>query len=432
MRTLIQNCSYLNKDGAIQVGSIGILNDSIEWISEVCPDGWTPDETINGKDKLALPGFINTHNHAAMVLLRSYADDLVLQDWLQNKIWPIEANLTGQDVYAGTQLSILEMIRSGTTTFSDMYFFMDDVAKAVEESGIRATLARGITAFADNEGEGKLKESEELYKKWHGKGEGRIEIWHGPHAPYTCPPEFLKKVVLSAQKMNMKIHIHLAETKKEVDDCIAQYGKTPIELMDSLGMFEIHTLAAHCVHLSENDIDIMKRKNVKVAHNPGSNLKLASGIAPVPQLLKAGVCVALGTDGAASNNNQDMLEEIRFAALLHKNHTGDPTMIPALQALQLGTINGAKALGLEDKIGTLEAGQKADISILKMTEPHWYPKHDLISTLVYSAQSSDVSDVIVNGKVLFKDGEFLTLDAEKIYYEASKSTNELLARSQKN
>lgn len=430
MNTIIQNCTYWTGNNDFFEGSIGISHDRIVWIGENSPEDWKADQIINGKDKLAIPGFINTHNHAAMVLLRSYADDLVLQDWLEKEIWPTEANLTNRDIYWGTQLSIMEMIRSGTTTFADMYFFMDEVAQAVEESGIRASLCRGITSFG-TEGESKLKESEEFFKAWNGKADGRIEVWHGPHAPYTCSPNFLEKVIDSSKALGMKIHIHLAETKKEVNDCLAQYGKTPIELMDSLGMFDIHTLGAHCVHLTENDMDIIASKNVKVAHNPGSNLKLASGIAPIPELLQRKVKVALGTDGAASNNNQDMLEEIHFAALLHKNHTGDPTIIPAYQALQMATIHGADALGLANT-GNIEVGNKADITLFSMKEPHWFPKHNLISTLVYSAQSSDVSDVIVDGKILYSNKEYLTIDKEKVIFEASRAAKELIGKRQKN
>ena len=426
MRTLIQDCTYWSKENQLQEGSIGIFQDKIEWIGLKVPEGWVPNHIISGKDKLALPGFVNTHNHAAMVLLRSYADDLVLQEWLEKKIWPIEAKLIGEDVYWGTQLAVLEMLRSGTTTFADMYFFMDEVAKVVEESGIRASLSRGITSFL-NDGDKKLRESEEFFKEWHGKGDGRIEVWHGPHAPYTCSPDFLKEVVSSARSLGMKIHIHLSETQKEVDDCVKQYGMSPIELMDSIGMFDIHTLAAHCVHLTENDMEIIAKKNVQVAHNPGSNLKLASGIAPVPQLLSKGANVALGTDGASSNNNLDMLEEMRYAALLHKNNSGDPTIISAAQALQMGTKNGAQALGLEN-VGALGVGEKADIVLFNTQEAHWFPKYNMISTLIYSAQSSDVNDVIVNGKILVKNKEALTLDHERIFFEVSKKSSDLIER----
>ena len=423
MNLQIENCTFWQGGTEVVKGSIGINDSKIAWLGEI-PQGWQADKIINGKNKLALPGLINTHNHAAMSLFRSYADDLKLQEWLENKIWPIEAKLEAKDVYWGTQLAILEMIQSGTTTFCDMYFFMDEVAKAVDESGMRAVLCRGITAFG-NDGEEKLLESENFYRDWHGKGEGRIEVWHGPHAPYTCPPEFLKKVVASSEKMGMNIHIHLAETKKEVNDCLAQYGKTPIELMESVGLFNHHVLGAHCVHLSENDINIMAQKNVKVAHNIGSNLKLVSGIAPVLQLLQKGITVSIGTDGAASNNNLDLLEELRLTALVHKNHSGDPTILPAHQVLELGTIYGADALGKAGQIGSLEVGKKADMILVNMSGSQWQPKHNVISNFIYSASSSDVNDVIIDGKIVYENKEFKILDSEKIIFEANQSANRL-------
>lgn len=430
MKITIKDCTYLNADLEAIQGSIGIEEDRIAWISDQIPANWIADEIILGTNKLATPGLVNTHNHAAMVLLRSYADDLLLQDWLQKEIWPIEANLTGEDVYWGTQLSLLEMIRTGTTTFCDMYFFMDQVAETVEKSGMRAVLCRGITSIG-NDGEEKLKESEELFHTWHGKGEGRISVWHGPHAPYTCSPEFLKKVIASAERLNMNIHIHLSETAQEVKDCFALHDKSPIALMDSLGMFEVHTLGAHCVHLSKEDMDLLSAKKVNVAHNPGSNLKLASGISPVAELKAKNITVALGTDGAASNNNQDLLEEIRLAALLHKATTNDPTTISAKEALAMGTSEGAKALALPE-LGLIQVGYKADLVLFDMSEPHWYPKHNLLANLVYSANSSDVSDVVINGKIVLKDKEHTTLDKERILFEASGRTKSLIERRQKN
>lgn len=429
MKITIKNCHYLNSDLDVLEGSIGIEDDRIAWISDKIPADWSSDETISGMNKLVIPGLVNTHNHAAMVLLRSYADDLLLQDWLQKEIWPIEANLTGEDVYWGTQLSLLEMIRTGTTTFCDMYFFMDRVAETVEKSGMRAVLCRGITSVG-NDGEEKLRESEELYRSWNGKGEGRISVWHGPHAPYTCSSDFLKKIVASAEKMDMKIHIHLSETVHEVEECFSIHGKSPIALMNDLGIFDHHTLAAHCVHISEEDIKLLAAKKVNVAHNPGSNLKLASGIAPLSKLKEQKVTVGLGTDGAASNNNQDMLEEVRLAALLHKATTNDPTVISAKEALTMGTSEGAKALGLP-QLGSIKVGYKADLTLYDLSEPHWYPKHNLLANLVYSANSLDVSDVVVNGTILLKNREYMTLDKEQIIFEASRKTRSLIERRQK-
>ena len=359
---------------------IGIEDNLIKTISKELPQGFESAEVIDADGKIAVPGMVNTHTHAAMTLLRSYADDMVLMDWLQNKIWPAEDGLTDDDIYWGTMLSIAEMLKSGTTCFADMYFSMDRVADAVAETGIRAALSRGLTGFSD-ENFAKLEENAALFKERHNSCNGRIRVMLGPHAPYTCSMDYLKKVVAKAQELGSEIHMHLAETRGEVDDCIKEHGMSPIKLMDTIGMFECGTLAAHCVHVDEEDMQIMAAKHVRVAHNPQSNLKLASGIAPVPAMLKHGITVGLGTDGTSSNNNLDMLEECRLAAMLHKNMTGDPQILPAAEALALATSEGAKALGFKN-LGKIEAGQIADIVLYDMDKPYWHPRHDRTSLFV--------------------------------------------------
>ena len=396
---------------------LGIDNDTISVISKEMPTGFENAEIFNASDKIAVPGLVNTHTHAAMTLLRSYADDMVLMDWLQNKIWPAEAGLNDEDIYWGTMLSIAEMLKTGTTCFADMYFAMDKVAQAVNETGIRASLSRGLVGLTPDADE-KLQDNEMLFKNWHGKADGRIRVMFGPHAPYTCPVSYLKKVVAKAGELNAEIHMHLCETAGEVSDCVKEHNMTPIKLMNSLDMFDCGTLAAHCVHVSEADLDIMADKKVRVAHNPQSNLKLASGIAPVPAMLKRGIIVGLGTDGTSSNNNLDLLEECRLAAMLHKGISGDPLLIPAQEALKLATKQGASALGFTD-VGEIEVGQKADIVLYDMQKPYWYPRHDRVSLLVYAASATDADTVIVNGKVLMKNGELLEMDVEKIYAEAN-------------
>ena len=373
---------------------IGIEDNLIKTISNELPQGYEGAEVIDADGKIAVPGMVNTHTHAAMTLLRSYADDMVLMDWLQNKIWPAEDGLTDDDIYWGTMLSIAEMLKSGTTCFADMYFSMDRVADAVAETGIRAALSRGLTGFSD-ENFAKLEENAALFKERHNSCNGRIRVMLGPHAPYTCSMDYLKKVVAKAQELGSEIHMHLAETRGEVDDCLKEHGMSPIKLMDSIGMFECGTLAAHCVHVDEEDMALMAAKHVRVAHNPQSNLKLASGIAPVPAMLKYGITVGLGTDGTSSNNNLDMLEECRLAAMLHKNMTGDPQILPAAEALALATSEGAKALGFKN-LGKIEAGQIADIV----------------------ANAGDADTVIIDGKVLMQNGRLLNMDLEKIYAEA--------------
>ena len=402
---------------------IGITDGVIDVISKNLPEGYEAAEAVDADGKIAVPGMVNTHTHAAMTLLRSYADDMVLMDWLQNKIWPAEDGLTDDDIYWGTMLSIAEMLKSGTTCFADMYFAMDCVADAVAETDIRAALSRGLTGFSD-ENFAKLEENAQLFKDRHNSKNGRIRVMLGPHAPYTCSVDYLKKVIAKAQELGSEIHMHLAETRGEVDDCLKEHGMSPIKLMDSLGMFECGTLAAHCVHVDEADMQIMAAKNVRVAHNPQSNLKLASGIAPVPAMLAHGITVGLGTDGTSSNNNLDMLEECRLAAMLHKNMTGDPEILPAAQALALATSEGAKALGFAN-LGKIEAGQKADIVLYDMDKPYWHPRHDRISLFVYAANAGDADTVIIDGKLLMQGGKLLYMDLEKIYAEADARARRL-------
>ena len=414
---LIKNVNILDLP-ASETTNIGIENDKIKFISKDLPSGFAVDTVIDGKNKLATAGFVNTHTHAAMTLLRSYADDMELMDWLQNKIWPIESKLGANDMYWGSILAIAEMIRSGTTTFADMYFFMEETARAVDETGIRAALSRGLSG--DDNADGKnIAENIELYKNWHGKADGRITVMFGPHAPYTCSQSFLKKVVAEAEKLDAAIHIHLSETRGEVENCLKAKGKTPIAYMNEIGVFERPTIAAHCVFATPEEFAIMKEKNVSVAHNPQSNLKLASGIAPVPEMISAGICVGLGTDGASSNNNLDMFEEMRLISMLHKAVKNDPLLITAKEAYAMATINGAKALKLE-KVGNLEEGYKADIVLCDIDKPHWHPKFNLCNNFVYSGGYGDVDTVIVNGKVLMDAGKLTTIDEERMKHEVKK------------
>lgn len=419
---LLKNGEVLLPNGSVEQLDIMIENQFITSLGQAPPD-WQ-GEVLDCTGKLAIPGFINTHTHAAMTLFRSYADDMLLMDWLKKKIWPAEAKLTGKDVYWGTLLAIAELLKSGTTAFADMYFFMDDVARAVTETGIRASLARGMSGVTPN-AEQALLESESFFKQFHGTADGRINVMLGPHAPYTCPPDYLRKVVATAERLGAEIHIHLSETSGEVETCIKKYGKTPIALMEEVGLLEIGVLAAHCVHVTLDDIQLMADRQVRVAHNPGSNLKLASGIAPVETMLQAGLCVGLGTDGASSNNNLDMLEELRLAALLQKVNRCDPLAVPAVTAVAMATENGARCLGFE-KTGKLAVGYRADITLINMTEPQWYPRHDCLSLLVYSAQSRDVDTVLVDGRILLKNRQLTTIDEERLVHEVQKRAIQLV------
>ena len=423
MNTLIKNAIVLLPDGTTPVANIAVIDDRIAAVGDV-PENFQAGKVIDGTQHFAIPGFVNAHTHASMTLLRSYADDMKLMDWLEQMIWPIEAKLRSDDIYWGAMLAAVEMIRSGTTAFADMYGpDMERVAEVVEVSGLRGVLSRGLIGVAPDSDK-KLEENAALYENYHGAAQGRITVMFGPHALYTCPPDYLKKIAAKAQALGAEVHIHMSETVGEIENCLKEYGKRPFAHVASTGLFENGTLAAHCVHLDDEDIDIIKKYQIRVAHNPGSNMKLASGTAPVPRLLEEGICVALGTDGASSNNNLDMLDEVQLAALMHKVHTLDPLAVPALTAVKMGTEYGAQALSLRD-VGRLQAGDKADIVLFSMHGAAWTPCYNPVSLLAYAAKSSSVDAVMVDGKLLMENGALTTLDEEHILFEAQKVADRL-------
>ena len=425
MKTLITNIELLDTPNG-ELYCIAIDDKKIVSVAKEAPQGFVAEEVLDGKGKLATPGMVNTHGHVSMTLLRSYADDLALMDWLNNHIWPIEGKMVAEDIYWGAMLGIAEMLKGGTTCFADMYSEMDDVAKAAAQLGIRANLCRGMIGFQDNAMDA-LAENVKLFKDWHGFDEGRIRVTLGPHAPYTCPDGFMEKVIATAKKEGMEVQMHLCETLDEINGSQKDYGMTPIERMDKLGLFDCGVIAAHCVHLTEKDMDIMAAKKVRVAHNPQSNLKLASGIANVPGMQKQGITVGLGTDGTSSNNNLDMLEEIRLAAMLHKGNTYDPLVIPAKEAWRMGTVEGSRVLGF-DNVGELKPGQYADIVLWDMHKPYWYPRHNKLSLLVYAANSSDADTVYVNGKKVLEAGKLCCFDEELIYTKVNERVAGLLSK----
>ena len=423
MNTLIKNATVLLPDGTTPVANIAVIDDRIAAVGDV-PESFQADKVIDGTQHFAIPGFVNAHTHASMTLLRSYADDMKLMDWLEQMIWPIEAKLRSDDIYWGAMLAAVEMIRSGTTAFADMYGpDMERVAEVVEVSGMRGVLSRGLIGVAPDSDK-KLEENAALYENYHGAAQGRITVMFGPHALYTCPPDYLKKIAAKAQALGAEVHIHMSETVGEIENCLKEYGKRPVAHVASTRLYENGTLAAHCVHLDDEDIDIIKKYQIRVAHNPGSNMKLASGTAPVPRLLEEGICVALGTDGASSNNNLDMLDEVQLAALMHKVHTLDTLAVPALTAVKMGTEYGAQALSLRD-VGRLQAGDKADIVLFSMHGAAWTPCYNPVSLLAYAAKSSSVDTVMVDGKLLMENGALKTLDEEHILFEAQKVADRL-------
>jgi 5-methylthioadenosine/S-adenosylhomocysteine deaminase len=429
-KTIIKDGRFLipGTDEPVLSGYMTIEDDLITYIGKEEPLAEDGVQVVDGSRLLFMPGLVNTHGHAAMSLLRGYGDDLALQVWLQEKMWPMEEKFTGEDVYWGTSLSVLEMLKGGTTTFLDMYDHMDRVAEVVELSGIRSVLMRGVIGLCPEEVQNhKLAEAISFARNWHGKANGRITTMISPHAPYTCPPDFFVKFVQAAHDLDLPMHTHMSETKREVEQNVLDYGLRPVAHLEKLGMFTRPSIVAHGVHLNDEEIEILARHDVGVSHNPGSNLKLASGVARVTDLLKAGVKVSLGTDGAASNNNLDMFEEMRLAALIHKGVSGDPTAVPAPEALRIATEYGAKSIFLND-VGRLAVGMKADFIAIDIDQPHLLPHTDLLSHAVYSASAKDVEHVWVNGKQVVKHGQCVTLDEEAIRRKAQESFDGLLKR----
>jgi len=429
MDLLIKGATIVTMDRQRRVlkeGSIGIEAGRIVEISEHVKG--ESDHVLDGKGKLALPGLVNAHTHLAMTLLRGVADDLPLMKWLQDHIWPIEANLTEAHVKAGADLGIAEMIRSGTTCFNDMYWHMEAVAESVEKSGIRAVLSTPLLDVMGPEQRGRLlKEGESMIKRF--KGHERITPSLGPHAPYTCSEELLLAVRELQEKHGVWAHIHVAETREEVEGMKREKGRTPFEYLDALGFLNQRMVAAHAVWAAKHEMELMKERGVKVAHNPVSNMKIAAGVAPVPEYLRKGIPVGLGSDGAASNNSLDMFEDVKIAALLHKVSSNDPQAVPAEAALEMATIGGARALGLESEIGSIEVGKKADIILVDLRKPHLTPLTHPVSHLVYAARGCDVSHSIVDGRILMEEHELKTLDEEKVMAEAMRQAEDLLERS---
>jgi len=407
-------------------GDVIINGDKIEAV-HIGSRQYSADDfhIIDAAGMAVMPGLINCHTHAAMTLFRGYADDLPLMEWLEKKIFPLEEKLQPEDIYWGTKLAVLEMIRGGTTCFADMYFMMDQAAEVVKETGIRASLSRGMTSF--NNGQKALEESIEFVKKYHGTAEGRITTMLGPHAPFTCTLELLQDVSNEAKKLGVGIHIHLAETLPEVEQIKEKYGKTPVEMVYDAGIFTANpVLAAHCVHVTDSDLKILAQEGVNVAHNPESNMKLASGIAPISKMIEMNINVGIGTDGAASNNNLDMFQEMKSAALLQKVRTYDSTVISSYQALAMATSCGAKALGIDNMVGKIQAGLQADIILVDFNSPHLQPLHDVNAHLVYSAGAADVDTVIINGEVVMRNKVMKTIDEERVIFEIQGVAKKLI------
>jgi len=381
------------------------------------------DYVIDGKNKAVIPGMVNTHTHAAMCLFRGYADDMNLEEWLQTKIWPLELKLKPEDVYMGTKLACLEMIKTGTTTFNDMYFFMESAAKSIDEMGLRAFLSYGfIDLFNDEKREKEIKKTKETIRKIENMHSDRIKPALGPHAVYTVSEEALRWIKNYADEKGLLVHLHLAETKKENDDFIKKHNKRPVKYLDELGFLDKKLIAAHCIWLNNDDINLLEKHNVKISYNPVSNMKLASGVMNYQKMKKLGV--TLGTDGCASNNNLDMFEEMKIGSLLQKSYFNDETIMPAKEMFNIATLNGAKTLGFN--AGKIEEGKLADILLIDLKRSELTPNHNLISNLVYSGNGSVVDTTICNGKILMENRK--VKGEEEILEKGKKVAEDLVSR----
>ena len=388
---------------------------------ENAPD-FQADQVIDGKGALAMPGLINLHTHTPMTLLRSVGSDLNLHDWLHNAIFPMERRLTGEDVRIGTDLGILEMLRFGTTSFCDMYMHMDAVAEGVQDSGMRALLGHGVVDFDESCAD--LEPGIAFAKKWHKTADDRIRVSIAPHSEGATTPAVIAKIKKAANDMGLVIHVHVSETKADFDGSMERRGLTPPAYLESMGILEGPVIAAHCVWFTDDDIELFARRGVTIVHNPVSNLKLASGVAPITKMLQKGCRVALGTDGVASNNNLNLWEEMKLMPMLQKGTLLDPLVISPAQVLASATTVGAKAMSYKD-LGLLKEGYLADLILVDMHKPNFFPCNDLENNLIYAAQGSDVMLTMVNGEILYDNGKYCTLDADAIMKKAQEISEDL-------
>jgi len=428
MSILIKNTTILTQNHQRQQlkGNIYIEDDRIIQIS-TSPFSIEADYVIDGNKKLVCPGFINTHTHIPMTLFRGYGDDMLLKNWLEERIWPVEAKLDKKAIEIGTALGLLEMIATGTTTYLDMYFFEDVIGKITQKTGVRGFLGFALMDAGTPEftGENLLSECELFTRRW--KKNDLITPVIAPHGTYTCGPETLQQSLEIAEKYDVPLHVHCSETRDEVYDVKKQYGLRPVAQLQKYGLLNKKMILAHCGWITKNEIIEMKKTKVKVSHCPVSNMKIGTGgVAPIPEMIDAGITVSLGTDGAASNNSLDMIDTMKFCALIHKHHRWDPSIVPAQTVLDFATIDGAKCLGVEKKIGSIEEGKKADLIIFDLKKPQFTPLHDLVSHVVYSARGSDVCTTIINGKPLFLNNTWITLDAKKTLENAQNCAMELI------
>lgn len=365
---------------------------------------------IDADGNIVMPGFFNMHTHIPMNMFRSFADDLPLMDWLNKRIFPAEDKLTAEMTYWASKAALCEMAAAGIVGFNEMYFHAEEIAKAAMESGMHAIITRAIVTPAPGVGERMLEEAKKLYHDYNGKG--RLKIYFAPHAQYTVNNEMLATIGKTAKELGAGIHMHISETQGEHESCLAEQGKTPIGLANDLGLLDVPFLAAHCVHVSEEDMEIMASKGATVLSCPKSNLKLGSGVAPLEKMIEKGVHVSIGTDGAASNNKLSVMEEMTYASFLQKGTTNNAKAIPAHLALKLATKNGAEAMGINS--GVVEAGKNADLIMIRSDGMRYLPSYDVVSNIVYAASDTDVCMTMVGGDIIYKDGEYSFADALEV------------------
>lgn len=419
---IIRNGKILTMDPArpaIIESTIVIENGRIAKIGETTEKA---DKIIDASGCLIMPGLNNTHTHLGMTLFRGYADDTALKDWLEKKIWPAEACLDAKTTEAGVRLACLEMIKSGTTACCDMYFYMDTAARVIDDAGLRASLAYGMIEFGDEErGKKELAVGKKFVSDWQGAANGRITTMYAPHSPVTCSRDFMARVSEQARKDGAGIHIHVLETEAELEQMKRDHGMCSVHYLDEIGFWGPDVLSAHSVWLSDGDIRLFAEKGVRVSHNPISNMKLASGIAPIRKMVEAGVSVSLGTDGCASNNTLDLFEEMKTASLLQKVLTMDPTAYPAEEVIRSATVNGASVI--DPQTGILKEGYKADMILLDLKAPHLTPVRNIYSHIVYAARGTDVRTMIVDGRILMEDRRVLTMDEDEVMRDAENAVH---------
>ncbi|MDR2771577.1 MAG: amidohydrolase [Clostridiales Family XIII bacterium] len=425
---LFKNIDVLREDGLAEKGAyVGVEGDRITYIGSEAP-ARDFGEVYAGAGRLLMPAFYNAHAHSPMTLLRGYGENLKLQDWLTTRIFPFEDKLTGEAVYRGTMLAIAESLRFGIVSTTDMYYFCEDMLRAFLESGAKVNIGRGITCFTDEDlaDLAGFRETRYLFETYNEAAGGRVKVETSLHAEYTSTPKIAAQLAAYANEVGAGMHVHVSETKAEHEECRTRHdGKTPVAYLASLGFFETRTTAAHCVHVTEEDMDILAQKGVTVASCPISNMKLSSGVCNVPRLLEKGVNVAIGTDGAASNNNLNFIEEMKFFALSNKLMRGDPTLVSPAETIAAATVGGAKSQGRPD-CGAIRVGAKADLIVLDLSVANMQPVHALVNNIVYAAAGGDVRLTMSDGKVLYRDGAYTTIDIEKTLFEAAGATERIL------